>query len=31
MIKTYNPEETKKWMEYSSLLVGIIIIIGGSY
>lgn len=29
MIKTYNPKETKKWMEYSSLLVGIIIIIGG--
>lgn len=29
MIKTYNSKETKKWMEYSSLLVGIIIIIGG--
>lgn len=29
MIKTYNPKETKKWMELSSLLVGIIIIIWG--
>ena len=29
MIKTYNPKELKKWMEYSSLLVGIIIIIYG--
>jgi len=29
MIKTYNPKETKKWLEYSSLLVGIIIIIWG--
>jgi len=29
MIKTYNPKETKKWMEYSSLLVGIIMIIWG--
>ncbi len=29
MIKTYNPKETKKWMEYSSLLIGIVIIIGG--
>jgi len=29
MIKTYNPKEIKKWMEYSSLLVGIIIIICG--
>jgi len=29
MIKTYNPKDTKKWMEYSSSLVGIIIIIGG--
>jgi len=29
MIKTYNPKETKKWLEYSSLLVGMIIIIWG--
>jgi len=29
MIKTYNPKELKKWMEYSSLLVGIIIVIYG--
>ncbi len=29
MIKTYNPKETKRWMELSSLLVGIIIIIWG--
>lgn len=29
MIKTYNPKEIKKWMELSSLLVGIIIIIWG--
>jgi len=29
MIKAYNPKETKKWLEYSSLLVGIIIIIWG--
>jgi len=29
MIKTYNPKETKKWMEYPSLFVGIIIIIWG--
>lgn len=29
MIKTYNPKDTKKWMEYSSSLVGIIIIIIG--
>ena len=29
MIKTYNPKELKKWMEYSSLSVGIIIIIYG--
>jgi len=29
MIKTYNPRETKKWMEYPSLLVGIIMIIWG--
>jgi len=29
MIKTYNPKETKKWLEYSSLVVGIIIIIWG--
>ena len=29
MIKTYNPKETKKWLEYSSLAVGIIIIIWG--
>jgi len=29
MIKTYNPKELKKWMEYSSLVVGIIIIIWG--
>ena len=29
MIKTYNPKETKKWMEISSLLAGIIIIIWG--
>ena len=30
MIKTYNPKETKKWMELSSLLVGIILIIWGA-
>ena len=29
MIKTYNPKETKKWLEYSSLLVGIILILWG--
>jgi len=29
MIKTYNPKETKKWVEYPSLLVGIIMIIWG--
>ena len=29
MIKTYNPKEPKKWLEYSSLLMGIIIIIWG--
>ena len=29
MIKTYNPKETKKWMEISSLLAGIVIIIWG--
>jgi hypothetical protein len=29
MIKTYNPKETKKWMEHPSLLVGIIMIIWG--
>ena len=29
MIKTYNFKETKKWLEYSSLLVGIILIIWG--
>lgn len=29
MIKTYNPKETKKWMEYPSLLVGTIMIIWG--
>ena len=29
MINTYNPKETKKWLEYSSLLVGVIIIIWG--
>jgi hypothetical protein len=29
MIRTYNPKETKKWMEYPSLLVGIIMIIWG--
>lgn len=29
MIKTYNPKEPKKWLEYSSLAVGIIIIIWG--
>jgi len=29
MIKTYNPKELKKWMEYSSLLVGIVIIVYG--
>jgi hypothetical protein len=29
MIKTYNPKETKKWLEYSSLAVGIIILIWG--
>lgn len=29
MIKTYNPKEPKKWLEYSSLLVGIIMIIWG--
>ena len=29
MIKTYNPKETKKWLEYSSLLMGVIIIIWG--
>ena len=29
MIKTYNSKETKKWLEYSSLLMGVIIIIWG--
>lgn len=29
MIKAYNPKETKKWLEYSSLMVGMIIIIWG--
>ncbi|HER23541.1 MAG TPA: hypothetical protein ENO17_00525 [Candidatus Atribacteria bacterium] len=29
MIKTYNPKETKKWLEYSSLLVGVITIVCG--
>ncbi len=29
MIKTYNPKEIKKWMEYSSLSVGTIMIIYG--
>lgn len=29
MFKTYNPKETKKWMEYPSLFVGIIMIIWG--
>jgi len=29
MIKTYNPKEPKKWLEYSSLVMGIIIIIWG--
>lgn len=29
MIKTYNPKETRKWMEYPSLFVGIIMIIWG--
>jgi len=29
MIETYNPKETKKWSEYSSLLVGIILILWG--
>ena len=29
MIKTYNPKDTKKWLEYSSLLVGITIMIWG--
>lgn len=29
MIKTYNPKETKKLLEYSSLLVGVILIIWG--
>ena len=29
MIKTYNPKKIKKWLEYSSLLAGIIIIIWG--
>ena len=29
MIKTNNPKETKKWLEYSSLLVGIILILWG--
>jgi len=29
MIKTYNPKETKKWMEYPSLFVGTIMIIWG--
>lgn len=29
MIKTYNPKETRKWLEYSSLLVGVILIIWG--
>jgi len=29
MIKTYNPREMKKWMEYSSMLAGIFFIILG--
>jgi len=29
MIKTYNPKEIKKWLEYSSLVMGIVIIIWG--
>ncbi|MEA2022305.1 MAG: hypothetical protein U9N08_07515 [Candidatus Caldatribacteriota bacterium] len=29
MIKTYNPREMKKWMEYSSMLTGIFFIILG--
>jgi hypothetical protein len=29
MIKSYNPKDTKKWLEYSSLMVGIIVIIWG--
>jgi len=29
MIKTYNPKEINKWMEYPSLSVGIIMIIWG--
>ena len=29
MIKTYNPKEIKKWLEYFSLVVGTIIIIWG--
>lgn len=29
MIKTYNIKETKKWMDYPSLFVGIIMIIWG--
>ena len=29
MIKTYNPKETRKWLEYSSLLMGVILIIWG--
>jgi|GEM_PF-2537651 len=29
MIKTYNPKEIEKWIEYSSLVIGIILIIGG--
>ncbi len=29
MIRTYNPKETKKWVEYPSLFMGIIMIIWG--
>jgi len=29
MIKTYNPKEMKKWMEYSSMLTGVFFIILG--
>jgi len=29
MIKTYNPKEMKKWMEYTSILAGIIFTILG--
>jgi len=26
MIKTYNPKEMKKWMEYSSMLAGVFLL-----